>query len=164
MLLGDIVKPLSLKGLKPMNKMNIVKPLIDNALKNFYKPGVSDILLDMFNDMNDQYKFYGDRVYINDSDNLDSVFNNFSPSQVLSTVILKEYSSNHAYFAFDGYGHLFSFHFDYFIDMLKDNRDFIDYVVEYVDIATLDELSRLADQDTQKILRDAYDHDVKGVK
>ena len=142
-----------------MHKKDLVKPLIDNALKNFYKPGVTDMLLDMFNDMGEKNNCMGDFVFENNSDNLDFALNNYTPSQVINN--LKKFNQNDAFFSFDGYGHLFSFHYQDFVDTLTDNADFVDYVVEYVDIATLNKLNQLADQDTNKILQNAYTDGVK---
>jgi hypothetical protein len=137
-----------------MNKSDLVKPLIDKALKNYYKPGVIEMLVDLFNDMNDNNNCPGDHIYINDSHTLDFALNNLTPSQVLGMV--KKHNNYDAYFGFDGYGHLFSFHSDYVVGLLTNHHDFIDYIVNYVDIDTLNKLSDLADQDTNKILKAAY--------
>jgi len=142
-----------------MNKSDLVKPLIDKALKNYFKPGVMDLLIDLFNDMGNQHNCFDDHIYINDSDTLDFALHDLTPSQVVSTV--KKYSGADGYFAFDGYGKLYSFHFEYIVGLLTNHHDFVDYLVEYVDIATLDKLSKLADQDINKIFRKAYQGGVK---
>jgi hypothetical protein len=93
--------------------------------------------------------------YKNDDDTVDYLLKGLTPSEIIRYVS-KDFKRYDAFIAFDGYGHLYSFHFNYVVDLLTDNNDFIDYVVDYVDIATLDKLSKLADQDVNKILQNAY--------
>lgn len=133
----------------------IVKNVIDNALKNYFKPEVSDYLVAWYNASCENTYAFDDMVYKNDDDAVDYLLKGLTPSQVIRNV--NDYRSYDAFVAFNGYGHLHSFHFVKFIEMLKDNRDLIDYVVDYVDIATLNKLNKLADQDTQNILKDAYE-------
>jgi len=138
-----------------MNKKDLVKQLIDKALKNYIKPGVMDCLVDLYNDSCQNYKAFEDMLYKNNDDNIDYLLNGLTPSEIIRRVD-KDFKSYDAFVAFDVYGFLYSFHFDYVIDLFNDNDDFIDYVVDYVDIATLDKLSKLADQDVNKILQNAY--------
>jgi hypothetical protein len=138
-----------------MNNKDLVKQLIDKALKNYFKPGVMDCLVAFYNDSCQKYNAPDDMVYKNDEDNVDYLLKGLTPSEIIRYVS-KDFKRYDAFIAFDGYGHLYSFHFNYVVDLLTDNNDFIDYVVEYVDIATLDKLSKLADQDVNKILQNAY--------
>lgn len=143
-----------------MNKKDLVKPLIDNALKNYHKPGVMDYLVGFYNDSCDKYNATGDMFYKNDNDTVDYLLQGLSPSEINRT-ITKDFKEYDAFIAFNGYGHLYSFHFNHVVDLLTNNADFLDYVVEYVDIATLNKLSHLADQDTNEILKNAYTNGVK---
>jgi hypothetical protein len=138
-----------------MNKKDLIKQLIDKALKNYIKPGVMDCLIDLYNDSCQNYKAFEDMFYKNDDDTVDYLLKGLTPSEIIRYVS-KDFKRYDAFIAFDGYGHLYSFHFNYVVDLLTDNNDFIDYVVDYVDIATLDKLSKLADQDVNKILQNAY--------
>ena len=143
-----------------MNKKDMIKPLIENALKNYIKPGVMDLLIELYNASCQKYNADSDMFYNNDDDTVDYLLSGLTPSDILRYVS-KDFKTYDAFIAIDGYGHLYSFHFNHVVDLLTDNADFLDYVVEYVDIATLNKLNQLADQDTNKILQNAYTNGVK---
>ena len=143
-----------------MNKKDLVKQLIDKALKNYIKPGVMEYLVAFYYNSCLNYNAPDDVFYKNDDDTVDYLLKGMTPSEIIRNVS-KDFKSYDAFIAFDGYGHLYSFHFYHVIDLITDNNDFIDYVVEYIDIATLDKLSKLADQDVNKILQNAYNSGAK---
>lgn len=142
------------KGKNNMNNYKTIKPIIDKSLKNYYKKGITDILVDLYNDFCDRYNDRDSMIYENNADNINMLLENSSPYAILTSI--KNYKGYDAYIYFDGYGYLNSAHYDYLIDTLKDHTDFLEYVYNYVSIDTLDQLNKLADQETSKILQDAY--------
>jgi hypothetical protein len=120
-----------------------IKNVIDIAIKNFYKPQVIDTLMTWFNNCEEKINSY-DLVYFNDDENVDMLLHGKTPSEILRSIngVIKNYD---AFIKFDGYGNLYSFHYDYFLDtFIKDNNDLIDYILENVSVKELNKLNALS--------------------
>lgn len=136
-----------------------VENVVAVAVENFYKPGVSNILLSWHNEKSQAINAYDDMVYTNDEENIDMLLSGKSPSAVLRSIngVIKTYD---AFIKFDGYGNLFSFHFDYFIEtLIKGDNDLIDFIIENVSIKDLNKLHALSVKDKNEILKEALLND-----
>jgi len=165
----EIKEPITLLSIKRMeahimNKLQSVSRqavvnVLSVAVENFNKPQVIDTLLRWHNDKSNHYKMYDDLIYINDDDNVNMIFNYADPAQVLRYTSRK-YEHYDAYIMLDGYGCMFSFHYDYFIDtFIKDEHDLIDYIVEFISVHELNDLYALSLRDKNDILREAYNNE-----
>jgi hypothetical protein len=121
-----------------------VENVVSVAVENFYKPGVIDMLLSLHNAKSEDIKAYDDIIYINDDDAIDMLLDGKTPSQILRHTSRK-YEHYDAFIMIDGYGVMFSFHYDYFLDtFIKDNNDLIDYILENVSVNDLNKLHALS--------------------